>query len=48
MQEALIVDTKTAAKLLSICTTSLRKRTNAGLIPHIKIGKRTFYGLPQL
>ena len=48
MREALLVDAKTAAEILSICMTTLRKRTKSGLIPHVRMGRRVFYSLPQL
>lgn len=48
MFDAFLIDAKIAANVLSISISTLRKRTKSGQIPHVRMGRRVFYSLPQL
>ncbi|MDX1963224.1 MAG: helix-turn-helix domain-containing protein [Pirellulales bacterium] len=44
----ILVNAKQAAKLLSICLKTLRKKTREGEIPAVKLGRRVLYRPKQL
>ncbi|MDX1965425.1 MAG: helix-turn-helix domain-containing protein [Pirellulales bacterium] len=47
-QPPLLVDSKTAARMLSICTKTLWQMTREGELPCLRVGRRTLYSPAKL
>jgi excisionase family DNA binding protein len=46
--DRLLVDARTAAKMLGVCQRTLWRLTDIGELPHVRIGRRVLYCPQQL